>query len=130
MWKKTFKIFQLLQCYMRHPVYIFGPNGWTEWAEIFFLHNSPGISASLLHNKALSSCVFIFIHIYMLAIAGQTAGPNRQTFFEGTHGWPGSNVGLRNCNFLSPNIFFIGWKRIFSKSSIFKNSSGNVGHFS
>ena len=27
--------------------------------------------------------------MYMLAIAGQTGGPNGLTFFEGTHGVPG-----------------------------------------
>ena len=27
------------------------------------------------------------IFIYMLEVAGQTAGPNGLTFFEGIHGW-------------------------------------------
>ena len=36
-----------------------------------------------LYNKALRS--YIYIYIYLLAIAGQTAGPNWQIYFEGTH---------------------------------------------
>ena len=35
----------------------------------------------------------IYLYEYMLAIAVQTAGPNGLTFFEGTHGCPGSNIG-------------------------------------
>ena len=31
--------------------------------------------------------MFIYIYIYMLVIAGQTAGPNGMQFFEGTHGF-------------------------------------------
>ena len=30
---------------------------------------------------------YIGLYIYMLAIAGQTAGPNCLTFFEETHGY-------------------------------------------
>ena len=29
----------------------------------------------------------------MYPIAGQTAGPNGLTFFDGTHGYPGFNKG-------------------------------------
>ena len=29
----------------------------------------------------------------MLAIAGKTAEPNGLNFFEGTHGYPGGNIG-------------------------------------
>ena len=35
----------------------------------------------------------ILIYIYMLPIAGQTAGPIELTFFVDTHGWPGSVKG-------------------------------------
>ena len=35
----------------------------------------------------------LYIYIYMLPIAGQTAGPNGLTFFEGTHGYSGGNIG-------------------------------------
>ena len=31
----------------------------------------------------------------MFPIAGQTAGPNGLTFFEGTQGYPGNNKELR-----------------------------------
>ena len=31
----------------------------------------------------------IFVYSYVIAIAGQTAGPNGLNFFEGTHGYPG-----------------------------------------
>ena len=34
----------------------------------------------------------------MLAIAGQAVGPNRLNFFEGTHGKPFGNIGLKNKN--------------------------------
>ena len=32
----------------------------------------------------------------MLPIAGQKAGPNELKFCVGTHGWPGSVIGLKN----------------------------------
>ena len=41
-------------------------------------------------NKALSS--YIYMYIYMLAIAGQTAGPNWLNFFEETLGYSGGNI--------------------------------------
>ena len=41
-----------------------------------------------LYNKALHSYIFVC----MLAIAGQTVGPNRLTFFAGTHGCPGRSI--------------------------------------
>ena len=44
-------------------------------------------SLNYLYNKAICS------YIYMSVIAGQTAGPKGLTFFEGTHGYPGGNVG-------------------------------------
>jgi len=40
-----------------------------------------------LYNKALRS------YICMLTIAGQKAGPNGLTFFEGTHGYLGGAIG-------------------------------------
>ena len=36
--------------------------------------------------------IYICVWINMLAMAGQTAGPNGLKFVEGTHGWPGSNI--------------------------------------
>ena len=42
----------------------------------------------------------------MLAIAGQTAGPNWLTFFEGTHGYPGGSIGLKNSFFSRMKFFF------------------------
>ena len=43
----------------------------------------------------------------MLARAGQTAGPNWLTFFEGIPGWPGSSIGYKNLNFfVLKSIFF------------------------
>jgi len=35
----------------------------------------------------------IHIHIYMLPIAGQSAGPNGLTFYLDTHGWSGGVIG-------------------------------------
>ena len=35
----------------------------------------------------------IYIYIYMLPIAGQTAGPNGLNFFVNTHGSPGGVLG-------------------------------------
>ena len=40
----------------------------------------------------------------MLAIADQIVGPNGLTFFEGTHGCPGSNKGFKKLDFFSPKI--------------------------
>ena len=47
----------------------------------------------------------------MLAKAGQTAGPNGLTFFEGTHGYPEGPQGIKI--FLSKIFFFskIYWQR-------------------
>ena len=42
----------------------------------------------------------------MLAVTGQTAGPNGMTFFKGTHGYPKGNIGKKN-NFFSKINFFI-----------------------
>ena len=55
----------------------------------------------------------------MFPIAGQTAGPNGLTFFEGTQGYPGGNKA-KNSKFFH---FFL---QIF----IFFNSTGNPGHLS
>ena len=56
----------------------------------------------------------IYIYMYMLAIAGQTAGPNWLKFCEETYWW----VGM-----ISAKKF-----RFFPKVSFFK-STGNAGHF-
>ena len=36
--------------------------------------------------------MYIYLYIYMLAIAGQTAGPNWLNFFEETLGYSGVNI--------------------------------------
>ena len=41
------------------------------------------LMVNVIYNKDLRSLIYIFV--YMLAIADQTAGPNWLTFFEGTH---------------------------------------------
>ena len=51
-----------------------------------------------LNKQALRSCIYI----YILAIAGQTAGPNRLKYFEETHGYPG-RLGVI---YFSKNYFF------------------------
>ena len=38
------------------------------------------------------SLMYISLNIYMLALTGQTAGPNRLNFFLETHGCPGSKT--------------------------------------
>ena len=38
----------------------------------------------------------IRIYIYMLRIAGQTAGPIGLKFFVDTHGWPWGVIGYKN----------------------------------
>ena len=48
----------------------------------------------------------------MLAIAGQTTGPNKLYFFEGTHCCPGCNIGQTNFD-----IFF--FKKLFFLNKIF-----------
>ena len=56
--------------------------------------------AHLLYNKAL--CLFVCIYIlYVLAIAGQTAGPNWPTFFE------------RIVEYSSTYVFFLSKTKIF-----------------
>ena len=43
----------------------------------------------------------------MLAIAGQTGGPNGLTFFEGTHGYPGVTQAKKiRDNFFKIRFFF------------------------
>ncbi len=44
-----------------------------------------------LYNK--NQDIRIYVYVYMLRIAGQTAGPIGLTFFEDTHGWPGDVKG-------------------------------------
>ena len=44
-----------------------------------------------LYNKALS--LYIYLYVFMLAVAGQTAGPNWLKFVEETHGYPKCNIG-------------------------------------
>ena len=39
-----------------------------------------------LYNKVLGSYINICLFLYMLAIAGRTAGPNWLKYFEETHG--------------------------------------------
>ena len=60
----------------------------------------------------------------MFPIAGQTAGPNGLTFFEGTHEYPGGNIGKKIQKFE-----FFKNRNIFS-SNIFYYSTGNAGPFS
>ena len=35
----------------------------------------------------------MYLHVYMLAIAGQTDGQNWLNLFEGTHGYPEDKIG-------------------------------------
>ena len=58
--------------------------------------------------------------IYMLRIAGQTAGPIGLKFFIDTHGWPGGVINEKKLNFSSQN-FFYGQRRGPS-ASVFMNS--------
>ena len=44
----------------------------------------------------------VYLNVYMLALAGQTAGPNRQTHFEGSQGRPVS----KNSFFLNDFFYF------------------------
>jgi len=46
------------------------------------------------------------IRICMLYIAGQTAGPNWLIFFEGSHGYPGANIGTK-IRFFFQTLFLI-----------------------
>ena len=50
----------------------------------------------------------------MLAIAGQTAGPNGLKFFEGTHGYPGITK-LKNFKILFSSLKIDFFIRIFLK---------------
>ena len=50
--------------------------------------------------------------LFTFAIVGRTAGPNWLTFVEGTHGYPGGNIGkkkifLRSIFFFKNPFFFI-----------------------
>ena len=44
-------------------------------------------------NESIIYIVKQDIRIYMLPIAGQTAGPIGLKFFVDTHGWPGGVIG-------------------------------------
>ena len=50
----------------------------------------------------------------MLAIAGQTAGPNKLNYFVGTLEFPGGNIGKTNID-----IFFFKNSTFFLKIEIF-----------
>ena len=57
-----------------------------------------------LYMKALRSYIYIFVCMYlllMLATAGKTAGPNRLTFFEETHGYLRGKIDFKNSKFFS-----------------------------
>ena len=47
-----------------------------------------------IHKIKLFTHIFVnvYLYIYMLAIAGQTTGPNWLTLFEETHWYPGAGV--------------------------------------
>ena len=44
-------------------------------------------------NLYIIKLIYIYMYIYMLAIASQTAGLNWMTFFKRAHGYPGGNNG-------------------------------------
>ena len=46
------------------------------------------------------------IYLFSLALAGQMAGPIGLTFFEGTHGCPVGNIGLKNSKFFFKSNLF------------------------
>ena len=52
------------------------------------------ISISDLNMQFISD-IIINAQMYKSAIAGQTAGPNRLKFFEGTLEHPGGNIGKK-----------------------------------
>ena len=66
----------------------------------------------------------IYLYIYMLPIADQTAGPIGLAFFVDTQGWPGGVIGLKNSKFFPKcfffkfyftfSTFFHGQRRVFS----------------
>ena len=48
----------------------------------------------VIYPKPCHILIKFFAHIYMSAMAGQTAGPNGLTFFKGTRGYPAGNIGF------------------------------------
>ena len=54
-----------------------------------------------------SICIYLYLFIYLLAIAGQTAGPNWLNFFEGTRG----NKNFRNSNIFQKYFFLFHGQR-------------------
>ena len=85
---------------------------WTEYWDI--INN--------MQDKALRSNIFV----RMLAIADQTAGPNRRKFFEGTLHYPGGLLTKKIRNLFFKNIF-LKPKFVSSKFNFF--STGNAWHF-
>ena len=76
--------------------------------------------------------MFIYLYIYMSAIAGQTAEPNGLTFFERTLKYSGGNKGykkfdifFKNEKFLSTGFFYKN--RFFSKSDYLKIPGATPG---
>ena len=66
----------------------------------------------------------IYLFVYMLAIAGQTAGPNGLKFAERTHGCLGlvKSTFFKNVDFFISNLksSFKGTVRAISKYPLFK----------
>ncbi len=59
----------------------------------------------------------MYLFVYMLAIAGKTAGPNNLTFVEGTHGCKGSNIGKKAAFFqINKKYFFYRQRLVLYKS--------------
>ena len=52
-----------------------------------------GKDQQILDIYIIKQDILIYVYIYMLPIAGQTAGPNGLKLFADTHGWPEGVIG-------------------------------------
>ena len=58
--------------------------------------------------------IFIYVYMYLLAIAGQSAGPNRLKFVKETYGYFWGNINYKI------NIFFLNSYNFFCKIRFLK----------
>ena len=101
-----------------HEYLLFKING--RWrvipgAAIEYLINVLVFCPTLDLRHHIINIIKLFAQIFMLAMAGQTAGPNGLKVFMETHGCLGSKKNS---------------KSTFYKNSILKFFTGNAGHFS
>ena len=97
------------------------PSGWTEWADIFCEHSWVAGGCYRLKKIRTFFSKYVFQVFFPRATpgpAGQTDVPNRLTFFEDSHGWPGSVFKAKKIFYKSYSCVKIKMKPWFRNSDL------------